>query len=172
MTDADHGIPADVAAALDANEEVTLEVSGGTQNRLEGLVDRLIESKERVEALDASLTAERATYDDIRKKQLPVLMQELGMIRPDGRGGFTHSSGARVHLRVEIWAHIKKDVQPETFAQLRAAGHGDIIKETINAQTLRALVKDWLDDGTPIPPGVTHTMETVAVLVKPKGGSE
>jgi hypothetical protein len=163
-------IPADVAAALDANEVAPEQASAETENRLEALVNRFIEVSEQVEALDESLKAATARRDEIRKKELPVLMQELGMIRPDGRGGFTHASGARVHLRVEIWAHIKKDVQPETFAWLKANGYAGLVKETVNAQTLRAQVKDWLDDGTPIPPGVSHTMETVAVLVKPKGG--
>jgi len=163
-------IPAEVAAALDANEEAVQVPSEATAGRLEALVDQMIETQERVEALDESLKGARAAYDDIRKKQLPVLMQELGMIRPNGRGSFTHSSGAGVHLRVEIWAHIKKEQQPETFAWFKENGFGALVKETVNAQTLRAQVKDWLNDGTPIPPGVTHTMETVAVLVRPKGG--
>lgn len=158
-------LPPEIMAALDANEAPPSEESG-----LEAIVSEMIESKRLVDELEATLKGAKAQLDDIRKRRLPEKMQELGMVGPSGRGGFTHSSGAKVHLRVEVWANIRKEVAEETYAWLKDNGHGDIIKETVNAQTLRAFAKERIEDGEPLPPGITTTMETVAVLVRPKGG--
>lgn len=147
----------DEGAALDAQD-------------LEGIVSEMIAARDTVDQFKAALKEAQAAYDDIRKRKLPEKMQALGLVGPDGRGRFTHSSGASVHLRVEIWAYIKKEAQDETYAWLKDNGHGGIVQETVNPQTLRAFVRERLEDGEPLPPGVTTSMETIAVVKRPSGG--
>ncbi len=157
-------LPADIAAALE--QEAALD--GGSASDLEGIVTEMIALREVKDGLEEALKGATAAYDDVRKRKLPEKMQELGLIGPTGKGGFTHSSGSKVHLRVEVWAYIKKEAQEETYTWLKENGHGGILKETVHPQTLRAFAKELLEDGAPMPPGITTTMETIAVLVKPK----
>lgn len=165
------GLPQELREAL---EEERMDEEAGDQavsHDLEGLVTAMIRARDLVDRLEAQLREARAAHDDIRKRALPELMQSLGLVGPDGRGRFTHSSGNLVYLRVKVWASIKKDAQEETFAWLKAHGHGSLVREVVNPQTLSAFVRERIEDGEPLPPGISTAMETVAVI-KGAGGSE
>lgn len=163
-------LPPDILAALGTASEETGDdpLSNMDGDDLEGIVSEMIALRETKEGLEEALKQATAAYDDVRKRRLPEKMQELGLVGPDGKGGFTHSTGAKIHLRVEVWAYVKKEYQDETYTWLKENGHGDLIKETVHPQTLRAFAKDRIQDGEPLPPGITTSMETIAVIVKPK----
>jgi len=145
------------------------EVDTATQATLDSLVSEMLDLKSNAEELDALLKSVRAKYDEIRQRRLPDLMQQLGMVSPDGKGSFTHgSSGAKVHLRLEVYAHVRKEAEEEFFTWLKENGHGGLIRETVNAQTLKAWAKDRVRDGDPLPPQVTVSPMTVAILTAPK----
>jgi len=168
-------LPAELAALVAAEQDAEPEVAPATKETLNALVSELIEKRHTIEELKAVLKTEESAYDEIRKRRLPDLMQELGLVRPDGRGGFTHESGAKIHLRVEVYAYCKAENQAAMHEWLRENGYGDLIKETVHAQTLKAFAKECLTDGAPLPPQLTVTPETVAVAILPranKGDSE
>lgn len=160
--------------ALAANEG---ETSAG--NDLSFLVEEMLVARANVDGLEEMLKGAKAKLDELRKRRIPEKMHELGLIRPDGRGNFTHTSGARVHLKIDTFASIRRtnDAGQATdehelalWQWLRESGHGDLIKETVNPMTLKSFCKERLEDGEPLPPGVNVYQETVAVLTKPREG--
>ncbi len=162
-------LPEELAALMAADAAVPAkELDTATAATLDHLVSEMLDLKANAEELDALLKSVRAKYDEIRQRRLPDLMQQLGMVSPDGKGAFTHASGARVHLRLEVYAHYRKENEDEFFTWLRENGHGGLIRETVNSQTLKAWAKDRVRDGDPLPPEVTVSPMTVAILTSPK----
>lgn len=158
-------LPAELAALI---TDEAPSISPETAATLDELVSEYIDLKANLEELKTLTKSVEAKYDDIRKRQLPDKMQELGLIAPDGKGGFTHSSGAKIYLKTEVYAYCKKENEPQFFEWLRAQGHGDLIKETVHNQTLKAFAKECIKDGVALPPQLTVTPETIAVLKSPK----
>ncbi len=139
-----------------------------TRETLDRLVSEMLDYQSNLDELKALTKDLTAKYDKIRLQRLPDLMQALGMVKADGHGGFTHSSGASISLRLEVFAHYKKEYQQDVFTWMRANGHGGLITEVINPSTLKAWCKDQVQDGNPIPPQITVTPHTVAVMKRPK----
>lgn len=162
-------LPAELAALIDDTAPV---IPAETAATLDQLVTEFIALKANVDELKTLTKSVEAQYDDMRKRRLPDKMQELGLISPDGKGGFTHSSGAKVHLRVEVYAYCKKENEPAFFEWLREQGHGALIKETVHTQTLKAFAKECLNNGVALPAQLTVTPETQAVLKSPKLSGE
>jgi len=162
-------LPAELADLIAADTlDAPTPVDTATKATLEGLVSEMLDLKSNVDELEALLKTTKEQYDGLRKRRLPDLMQELGLVGPDGKGGFTHSSGASIYLKVDVYAYCKKEYEPAFFAWLRANGHGDIIRETVHPSTLKAFAKERVQDGEPLPPQLTVTPETTAVLKQPK----
>lgn len=172
-------MPAELAAAVDSLERN--EVSTQDAATVESLVTKMMDLQDRKEAIESMLKAVNAELDDVRKRRLPDKMAELGMVKADGHGSFTHSSGASVSLRVQLWASIpKKDdrgnptdaFEDAVYGWLEAHGHAGLIKRTVHPQTFSAFIRELVEDGAELPPGVKHTMETMAVIRRPKGGKD
>ncbi len=161
-------LPAELAVLVAADAAPPAEIDTTTKATLDRLVSEMLDHKSNLEELETLVKDVRTKYDEIRQRRLPDLMQELGMVRPDGKGGFTHSSGAKIHLRLEVYAHYRKENEVDVFDWLKENGHGGLIRETLNAQTLKKWVKDRVQDGEPLPPQITVTPMTVAILSTPK----
>lgn len=175
MTDT---LPPEIAAALDANEDQSL--SAADSATLEALVSKMMDLQDNKESLEGMLKQVNAELDDVRKRRLPEKMQELGLIDATGHGAFTHSSGAGVSLRVQVWASIAKTDEAGNptdayvngvYKWLEDNGHGSLIKHSVHAQTFSAFVRERIEDGEPLPPGIKTSMETMAVVRRPKGES-
>jgi|SRR5579864_784839 len=145
-----------------------------TKATLDDLVTEMLDLKQNADELDTLLKSVRAKYKEISERRLPELMQQLGMVAASGKASFTHASGASVYLRTDVYAHYRKEDEEAFFEWLRENGHGGLIRETVNAQTLKAWAKDRVHEGEPIPPQVTVSPLTVAILKTPKqdGGPE
>lgn len=87
------------------------------------------------------------------------------MVKND-KGSFTTSSGARVALRTDLHAGVKSEDKPKLFKWLRENGLGDLIREDVHAQTLKAAVRERLEEGLPIPEYITRHWETTATLTR------
>ncbi len=170
-------LPPDIAAALDETLERN-EVGAADAATLESLVTRMMDLQDRKEALEQLLKGVNGELDDVRKRRLPEKMQELGLVDTTGHGSFTHSSGAGVSLRVQVWASIAKTDEAGNptdayidgvYRWLEENGHGDLIKRSVHPQTFSAFVKERIEDGEPLPSGIKTSMETMAVVRRPKG---
>lgn len=99
-----------------------------------------------VELRDASSKADRekkdldAELDVIRLKVVPerFAADEISSMRIAGVGTLSLTS--------DMYCTQKKDRQEELFQWLRDNEYGDIIKDTVNASTLKALVKELLEE--------------------------
>lgn len=67
-----------------------------------------------------------------------------------------------------IYASCPEEDRPALFAVLREQGSGDLVKETINGNTLSAWVRDRLEHGVPIPPQIKTHPKTVVRVEKLK----
>jgi len=93
----------------------------------------------------ADKMAERRKLDaevNALKTELAILEERL--VEEFGQAGIQNiktSAGQTVYLNREVFAKLVGD-QKKAYTALRRAGLGDFIKDTVNAQTLRAWVKE------------------------------
>lgn len=160
---------AELAADAAAPPVVDAAVTAAT---LVPLVDAMLHLKEMLETVEEDKRQLNLRYDDIRKRLLPEAMQAAGLVGPDGKGAFTHASGAKVHLRAEIYANVAKANEQAFFTWLRENGHGGLIKETVPAQTVKAFARELLEEGQPLPPVLATHLETVAVVTNRRKGAQ
>jgi hypothetical protein len=109
------------------------------------------ESREALEQIETKLSRE----------QVPEVMRahKVKSITVEGVGRVT--LGTR-------WSASMPD-KGEGFGWLRANGHGGVIQETVNAQTLGALAKELNEDGTELPaPTFTTNIMTYTSITKVK----
>ncbi len=84
-------------------------------------------------------------YDHIRFNALPNKMEEEGL------EGFTVTGIGRVSLTSDIAVTIPAKLKLQAYEWIVDEGHGDLITETINAQTLASFVKKQMRDGLTVP---------------------
>lgn len=161
-------LPEDLAALMEEDAAIVTEPDAATRETLDRLVSEMIDYKNNLDELEALKKAVNAKYDDIRMRRLPELMRSMDMITAAGKGGFTHSSGASISLRRELYVYYKKEYQQDVFQWMRDNGHAGLITEVIQASTLKAWVKEQDQDGNAIPPQITVTPHTVAIMKRPK----
>ena len=107
--------------------------------------------KELVHEQAEELKENRRRLDELCKELIPSAMERAGLVSAAGKGAFTLKSGAKIHLRGDLYAGYKKMNEADVFVWLRDNGHGDIIKETINNATLRAFAKEQLENNVALP---------------------
>lgn len=99
--------------------------------------------KEEIANLKAEESHLQKKFDHLRKHRIPEMMENMGIqnVKLEGVG--------RVSLRAEIYAGIvDKDL---AYAWLEEHGHGDLIKPTVNASTLKAFLKEQMREGESLP---------------------
>lgn len=138
-----------------------------TNQELMGYAEEL----QQIEEQKAQLTAELKQVDD-RRKQLrtqliPDAMKALGMVNNKGKGVFTYG-GSRFHLESKLYASCSEAGKPALFQFLRERGDEALIKETVNATSLSAYIRDRRADGENDPPGVSVHEEVTAKMTKAK----
>lgn len=86
-----------------------------------------------------------AQLEQIRKYDIPSKMEEMGTdsIRLKGIG--------TVGLRYDAYVSAQPGHQDQLKEWLSNEGHGDLIKDTVNSSTLKALVKEMFKNGQEIP---------------------
>ena len=108
------------------------------------LADQLKAAHDRKKALEAELkqvNAEISRLDDT----LTSVMSTVAM------QNFTHA-GTLFYVNTRFHANPKAGLRDELFSALRKEGHGGMITETINANTLSSFVKEQMaenDDELP-----------------------
>ena len=127
--------------------------------RMRDVVDRLAGYEEVRKKLQKE-------YDDLRKIYLPEAMTNEGVTN------INITDVGRITLRSDIYVSVPAVDREVAYDWLRGTGHGGIIKETVNANTLRSTVKEMLRKGEALPdPTVLKvTPYDVAVLTRKKKG--
>ena len=132
------------------------------QERLFGLADRLKALRERKDALEAELKQVNSDIDDV-DWHLSNLMAETET------QNFTRA-GTMFCLTTKTRASATEGMKDDLFAALRTEGFGDLIYETINANSLSAFVKEQIvENGDKLPEwlrGLVNVFEKTTVGVR------
>lgn len=127
------------------------------------LADRLKAAKDRKKELDAETKANNAVIEDL-DRQLAEQMAEQEVDR------FSRN-GSLFYLSSRLFASPMAGEKEPMIAALKANGYGDLVTETVNANTLASFAKErmaesetgelpgWLD-------AVVSTFEKVSVGVR------
>lgn len=96
--------------------------------RLSRLADLQANAARRVDVLSEELEAARRTLRDIADRQIPELMDAVGLAE------FKTSTGAKISVRETIRASIPEANRIKAFAWLRENGQAALIKRTVAVQ--------------------------------------
>lgn len=98
------------------------------------MADRLQELRDEKEQLELSLKETNAMIEVVEQDLIAAMVTaELDSFR---RNGHTYS------LKVETYASAKADRKEELFEALRNNNAGSLVQEQVNANSLRAFVKE------------------------------
>lgn len=156
-----------VAQMAEDSEEPSAEAGGGEFENLASLGHELESLKGELDRINAERKVIKERYDKLRKSVIPDLMHNVGVAR-DGRGSFTTTTGARISLRNDLHAGYRKEDEPRVFEWLEEEGMGDIIRRTVHNSTLKAMVRERIADGKPLPEFITQYYETKVQLTLPR----
>jgi len=98
-------------------------------------------TKQKIDDIKGALTLLTSFYELLRKYHVPNAMEEQGIknISIDGVGQVVNSKS--------YYVSIESDRQEDAYNWLRDNGHGLLIKETVNNNSLRALLTDYINNG-------------------------
>lgn len=115
----------------------------------------------RKDELETELTEVNKHLDEIRTKKIPELMEsmELRNVTIEGIG--------RVQLAADLYASTREGQKEAAMLWLRDCGYDNMITETYNASSLKALFRRLLVDGADIPEDIFNVQPFVrASIVK------
>jgi hypothetical protein len=118
--------------------------------------EKLKELTDTKKNLAELVKATNAAIESTSESMLAIMdSKEMTQVRFEGLGLFF----------VQGSTFPKVEGKEQFHEWLKANGQGDLIKEEVHSQTLRAFVKNLLEEGKALPPGVTpgHTVREVRV---------
>jgi len=145
-------------------------------DRVTALAGLLIGTAARIERIEAELAAARADYLRVEREDLPELMREVGLshltltngveviVSEEVTASITEERRAAAHawLREHNFGGLIKTLVTVPFgrgeeedarrlASRIAEEHEVALTETVHPQTLKAFVKEQVEDGKPLP---------------------
>ena len=118
-------------------------------------------TKER-EALEDKVSGLTAKIEYLRYSSIPLLMENDGIenIRLEGIGTVYLTSGIR--------ASINQQVKPLAYQWLEDNGHGGLITQTVNAQSLTSALSARMKSGAEIPDELFKIFAYTMAAIKSK----
>lgn len=119
----------------DACKGMPLQQAAALQRDMADIVDRFSAVKAELQKL----------YDFVRFTMVPAVMEDEGIesAKVEGVG--------RVYLNSDVNVSVRAGKSEEAQVWLVDSGNGDLIKETVNSSSLKALVKSMMKKGEEIP---------------------
>ena len=108
---------------------------------LNELIKEMSNIKSRLDDVSAEKTLLQKQFDVLRHQYVPEAMidQDVSTIKIEGVG--------RVHLTSDLKISIKAARRQDAYQWLMENGYGDLITDTVNASTLKAAAKGWIERG-------------------------
>jgi hypothetical protein len=122
---------------------------------------RMKELQGQKDKLETELTDINKELDLIRTKKIPELMEsmELRNVTIEGLG--------RVQLAADIYASTREGQKETAMTWLRDCGYDNMITETYNASSLKALFRRMISEGVDIPDDIFNIQPFIrASIVK------
>jgi len=111
---------------------------------LVGLIKRFHRLQIRKNDLEAALKQVNIEYDRMRMSDIPEAMAE-GDVRT-----MTVEGAGRISLTADVYVSYSGK-EDEAFEWLNDNGFGNVIKETANSSSLKAIFRQMIRDGKPLP---------------------
>lgn len=140
-----------------------VEEEGPITGDLETLRELCAEMKElQLKALDLKAQAAevRIPLDSLRLRKIPDLMQALEVKTA------TFQGIGRVQTAADLYCSTAKGRKEDAMVWLRDCGYEDMIKESYNASSMKALMRRLITDGVETPDFMNITPFTRASIVK------
>lgn len=122
---------------------------------------RMKELQGQKDKLETELSDINKELDLIRTKKIPELMEsmELRNVTIEGLG--------RVQLAADIYASTREGQKETAMTWLRDCGYDNMITETYNASSLKALFRRMISEGVDIPDDIFNVQPFIrASIVK------
>lgn len=116
-------------------------MSTTTQNAVAGYAEQLVNVRGEIETAEAVL-------DGLKKKKEEIEQGMFAMMVEEGIDGLKHG-GFSFTPSVRPFASLAADTKEEGFEWLRENGYGDLVKESVNANSLSSLYKELGADEAP-----------------------
>jgi hypothetical protein len=114
--------------------------------RLEGLAKELKETETYLESAGLEYLAD-SEFDSVKIKPFEVIRYQCNCVNCGCINIDTiEVPAATVFKQQSNWARVSAGAGPEAFEALKAAGLGDYIKQTVNANSLSAWFREKLSD--------------------------
>lgn len=107
-------------------EYMTDQASDGELSQLSNLASLQADVEAQMADLEAELNRARETHKDLSERQIPELMDNIGIEE------FKTNTGLKISIAETIRASIPKAKAPLAFAWLREKGHAALIKRAIS----------------------------------------
>ena len=130
----------DISAVNKRKDEARKDYEGMD---LHGLVSCMQIVRAEKDRLEGTLRTENARYDLLRIELIPAAMEDEGVER------VTYEGIGRVNLTGDMYVKVQN--KAGLMDWLSDEGLGDIVQPSINASTLKALIKRRIANGSPIP---------------------
>lgn len=133
------------------SEEPWQDVNDATEGRSLSDVAQLMHTvRLALDSVDSQKKILQKAFDQLRLKVIPDMMDEQNItsVKIAGLG--------RLGLTADMHVSTVKEKKLEMFDWLRDTGRGDSIQETVNASTLKAMVKQMIREGEEIPDGLLN----------------
>lgn len=132
-----------------------------SMEQLRGLCVDMRALQEQKDKLETELSAINIKLDDLRRNQIPTLMESLGLRNA------TFEGLGRVQLASDLFASTREGKKDEAMQWLRDLGHDGMITETYNASSLKALLRRMIEGGVDIPDDIFSVQPFIrATIVK------
>jgi len=125
------------------------------------LAQEQVDVKIMIEKFKAEASIWQKRFDHLRLHRVPEMMESMGV------DNVKLTDIGRLSTRPEIYASIMPDMKEDAYDWLREEGHGDLIKGTVNAGTLKAFLKEQIREGVAFPDELFKvTPYTMATITK------
>lgn len=98
-----------------------------------------------MEEAKAEVSAIQKAFDTLRQVTIPDEMDAAGISSANFPGI------GRLTLTADLFAGIQPEQQHAAYQWLVAKGHGDLIKDYVHPSTLKAFIKELLENGESLP---------------------
>ena len=103
------------------------------------------ELQDRKAVMDTEVTELNKAIDELRLRKIPAMMEELEVKNA------TFEGLGRVQLATDLYASTKEGQKEAAIQWLRDLGYENMVTETYNATSLKALFRRQLEQGIEIP---------------------
>lgn len=112
------------------------------------LIRMMDQIRDEKESLEAQLKEVNGRYDELRLRVIPQRFEQEGI------ESLTVEGVGRCNLTADAYVSIPAERKPDAYQFFSDIGKEDIITKTINASTLKAVVKEMVRQGVEFPEDV------------------